>query len=81
MEQVWRLYDVGRARNTVRLPCLLNALHSSKESIFLLPALEEHDIPTLMMVGNKELIYYYTVDAIFFAWVTFFFLFFFQVLI
>lgn len=50
MGQEWRLYDVGGARNTVRL--LLNI---QKKTNLLTPGIrEEHGIPTLMMVGNKE---------------------------
>ena len=53
MGQEWRLYDVGGARNTVRL--LLNVLLVIKKIYLLTPGIrEEHGIPTLTMVGNKE---------------------------
>ena len=51
MGQEWRLYDVGGARNTVRLRVNppLNSFN-----LLTLGIREEHGIPTLMMVGNKE---------------------------
>ena len=53
MGQEWRLYDVGGARNTVRL--LLNVVIFIKRINLLTPGTrEELGIPTLMMVGNKE---------------------------
>ena len=50
------LYNVGGARNTARLPCLLKCPYSHMfffSPLFLLQALAEHGIPTLM-IGNKE---------------------------
>ena len=60
MEQEWRLYNVRGARNVVRL--LLNTLIFIIEIILLnllrltlsIRLGEEHGVPTLMMVGNKE---------------------------
>ena len=51
MGQEWNLYDVGGARNTVRI--LLNALIFIKKiNLLTLGRREEHGIPTLMMVGH-----------------------------
>jgi hypothetical protein len=71
MGQEWRLYDVGGARNTVRL--LLNPLtFINKTNLITSGTREEHGIPTLMMVGNKDIaspnadLSSHTVDAIIF---------------
>ena len=49
MGQEWRLYDVGGARNTVRSTFIFIKKKNLTPGIR-----EEHGIPTLMMVGNKE---------------------------
>ena len=70
MGQEWRLYDVGGARNTVRL--LYKHLYPSKKTNLLTPGIrEQHGTPSLMMVGTKDTapnskLINYTVDAIIF---------------
>ena len=54
MGQEWRLYDVGGARNTVRLLFKPPLIFINKANLITPGIREEHGIPTLMMVGNKE---------------------------
>ena len=56
MGQEWRLYDVGGARNTVRLFLKPLSFHQKKrKNITPIHGIrEEHGIPTLMMVRTKQ---------------------------
>ena len=55
MEQEWRFYDVGGARNAVLVRLLLNSLLFINLLTLRISLGEEHRVPTLMIVGSNEI--------------------------